>query len=172
MFFKKRKLRKEFDNLSRRGVFFYQTGDLVVKADPLQTYVKLKETGLDVMYNDLKGALRGNEAKLKAFAQYVCGAFNVDQYDVKTGAGLTTLDLIRLFMAYMRYLGSLKKKVILLQDFAPDMEARLKSIFENTQEVSDSTGGNSSSDSTSTQEAPSPSQDSPTTTEQAEPSTD
>ena len=172
MFFKKRKLQKELAQLSRRGVFYYQIGDAVVKTDPLLAYVRLKETGLDVMFEDLKGALKGNEAKIKNFAQCVCGAFDVEPLDLRTGRGLTFLDMTRLFMAYMRYLEALKKKVILLRDFAPDLGARLKSIYGDTPEQSSSTGGNSLSDSTPTPPQDSPLPDSRPTTEQAEPSTD
>lgn len=172
MFFKKRKTKKYLAQLSRRGVFYYQIGETVVKADPLLAYVRLKEIGLDVMFEDLKGALKGNEAKIKNFAQCVCDAFNVRPIDLNTGIGLTFLDMTRLFTAYVRYLEALKKKVILLRDFAPDLEARHRSIYEDTPEQSDSTGENSLSDSTPTPPQDSPLPDSQPTTEQAEPSTD
>lgn len=157
---------------SRRGVFYYRMGKTVVKIDPLLAYVRLKEFGLDVMYEELKGALKGNDAKLKVFVKRVCGAFNVSPYDPTTDRGYTALDLIRLFEAYGRYLSGLKKNVTLLRDFAPGLEERLNDIFSDSPKASESTGESSLLDSTSTPPEPSPTPDSPTTTEQAERSTD
>lgn len=169
--FKRRKQRKEFEKLSSRGVFFYQIGDIVVKADPLETYCRLKEVGLDVMQEDIEGALRGNNKKLLEIAKNIRDAFGIMPYELDHNEGATILDLIRMYLTFYRYLGYLKKNVLLLREFAPGLEQRLDYIFNKLGEGSGYTGESSSSDSTSTPTQPSPSQDLPHTMEQAEPST-
>ena len=171
-FFKKRKLRRELDEMSRRGVFYFKIGDTVVKTDPLVAYVKLKEIGFDVMYDDLEGALSGNDAKLKNFAKCVCDAFNAQPLDLETGAGLTMLDCIDLFAKYTEYLSGLKKNVTLLHGFAPDLQRFLDLLSDGIYDDFDSIGEDSLSDSTSIQPTPLPTQDSSLGTEQAEPSTE
>ena len=171
-FFKKRKLQREIDRLSRRGVFYFKTGDVFVKCDPLYTYMRLKEVGLDVMYEDLEGALRGNERKLHELTNNIRDAFNVEMYNVTTGQGMTALDLIRMYLAFYRYLNYLKKNVPLLHDFVPGLEERLESISNAPGGTVDFDGMKSSSDSISTPPKPSPLPDLQTTTAESEHLTD
>lgn len=158
----------------RRGVYYYETTDgAIIRADPLQTYAKLKEIGFDVLSEDVNGALAGNEKKILSFTNGVCNAFGVIPYNATLNKGVTTLDCIRLYLGFYSFLATLKKNVIFLRDFAPRLEERLASIYASPGAVSESpTLDSSSSESTSTSPEPPQQPDSPSSTEQAAPSTD
>lgn len=170
MFFKNWRQRNEITRLSRRGIFYYNVGKVTVKLDPLSAYIRLKEIGVDVMSEDVRGLLRGDSAKLRDFTENVQKAFRLTSYNETTGKGVTCLDCIRIYFAFYRYLEALKKNVTLLRDFAPGLEQRLKSLYEITPERKDSEETSSLLGSTPTLQTRSPSQDLQAITEQAEPS--
>ena len=157
---------------TKQGVFFYQLGKNKVTADPLDAYVRIKRVGLDVMFEDVQGALRGDEKKLEVLANNICEAFQVTKYDPKTGKGWPVLHLIRLYLAYYRFLDALKKNVTLLHVFAPVLEGPAKKIYSQNERDFVLPEANFSSDSTSTQSTLSPTPDLPPSSEQAEPSTE
>ena len=158
-FLKRRREDKEFDRLTRRGIFYYKAGNSVVKIDPLYAYIRIKAVGIDVMSEDVRGALRGDDKKLSEFAKNVRAAFGVEPYDVDSGRGFTIRELIRLYLAFYRYLAAVKKNAPLLRDFAPGLERRLEAISKEPGGKPDSDGTKSSSDSTLTPPSPSPSPD-------------
>lgn len=169
---RKRARRQSYD--FRRGVYYYETTDgVIIRADPIQTYAKLKEIGFDVLTEEINGALAGNEKKIRSFTDGVCAAFGVVPYNATLNAGVTTLDCVRLYLGFYSFLATLKKNVIFLRDFAPRLEERLANIYASPGAVSElKTPDSSSSESTSTSPEPPQPPDSPSSTEQAAPSTD
>jgi hypothetical protein len=190
--YRRRKRLILFEKDLREGIYNFEMNDgQTIRVDPLLTYVRLKELGLDVMSENIEGALKGKEEKTRIFLKSVCDAFGVDAFNQPRGSGLTVLDAFRLYLGFYRFLEALKKNITFLRDFAPSMEERLtyltsrrKNDEKETEKldeiiVADEPDANETpnddsplSDSTSISQTPPRSSDLASTTAQAAPSAD
>lgn len=144
-YFRRKKERGTLNRLAEDGLFFYKTRGACIAIDPLVAYIRLKEIGIDVMFDYLKGALAGKAPELREFTTNVLDIFKADEYDVQTFTGLTIVEAVRMFSAYMRYLEYLKKNVTFLRDFAPDITEQFNAILSGSAKDKDLQAENSSS---------------------------
>lgn len=167
-----RKREQELIDDIRRGIFFYEIPEKsFVRVDPLVAYVRIREHGFDVFGEEIEGVMRSDANKTKSFQSAMCDVFGFAEYDGKTDEGLTLLDMLHVYMSFFQFVMDLKKNVPFLQEYAPPMEERLKSLYVGFAKKSGYATPRSSSDSTSTSPTPPPSPDTPSTSEQAEPGT-
>lgn len=169
--FEKRFTKEKRKALSR-DVFYYEKGDKLVKFDPLQVYINIKETGFDVFGKELNGVMRGDPFQTKRFVDSIGKAFNITRFE-ENEDGYTIMEMVDLYIQFFSFIEYLKKKHTLLAVSAPSTE-QLWQVLETkpSEEQQGSEENVSSSDSPNVSPPPPPQEELEPTTVQEPPSTE
>lgn len=172
LFKKKAVVNNELQEAEERDIFYYRINGQTYTFDPLQTYCNLKEIGFEAFGQKIKGVLSGDPRQTQMFIEAMQKVFGVQTREEDKN-GLTILELADLYIKFFSFINALKKKYILLADFAPSMEQEwsvLRTRKSTEQPASEEKA--TSSDSQNQSQPPQPQVESQPTTEPVEQSED